>query len=187
LAISSDDVFFLENDLGKTLCAGASYISLECAGFLAGMGKDSMVAIYSILLRGFDRECSDRIGTYMEEHGFKFKRKVTPLKLEKVEHDKMKETFSNGSEDTYDTVLGVIGRYADTDKLGLASVGVETNPKNKKIMAKFEQSSCPNIYSIGDVMDVSEKYTNPSIPQQRCVHASIAHGTFVSFYSVAWN
>jgi len=63
LAISSDDIFSLETDPGKVLCVGASYISLECAGFLRGVGKDVTVAVRSILLRGFDRECADLIGT----------------------------------------------------------------------------------------------------------------------------
>lgn len=29
---------------GKTLCVGASYVSLECAGFLKGMGYDVSVS-----------------------------------------------------------------------------------------------------------------------------------------------
>lgn len=153
LAISSDDIFFLEKSPGKTLCVGASYISLECAGFLAGYGIDVTVAVRSILLRGFDRECADKIGAYMEDHGVKFVRGVVPKKLEKV-GERIKVTFSDDSSDEYDTVLGAIGRMADTDKLGLESVGVETNPKNRKIIAKFEQSSRPNIYAVGDVMEV---------------------------------
>jgi thioredoxin reductase (NADPH) len=155
LAISSDDIFFLDKSPGKTLCVGASYISLECAGFLAGYGVDVTVAVRSILLRGFDRECADRIGDYMKESGIKFRREVIPTKLEKVELDRIKVTFSDGTDDVYDTVLGAIGRYADTDKLNLEAVGVETNKKNGKIITKHEQSSCPNIYAVGDVMEVS--------------------------------
>ena len=162
LAISSDDIFFLPEDPGKTLCIGASYISLECAGFLAGLGRDVTVAVRSILLRGFDRECADRIGKYMTDHGVKFKMEVTPTKLEKVDGDKIKVTFSDGSSDVYDTVLGAIGRHADTDKLGLDKVGVETNPKNKKILAQQEQTSTPNIYCVGDVMEVSRHVSGNS-------------------------
>ena len=154
LAISSDDIFALEKSPGKTLCVGASYISLECAGFLAGLGHDTTVAVRSILLRGFDRECSDKIGEYMETHGVKFRRSVVPEKLEKVEGDQIKVTFSDGSSDTYDTVLAAIGRYADTDKLGLENVGIEVNPKNKRIIGVNEQTACPNIYALGDVLDV---------------------------------
>ncbi len=163
LAISSDDVFFLDKDPGKTLCVGASYISLECAGFLAGLGKDVTVAVRSILLRGFDRECSERIGDYMKGHGVNFKSKVTPAKLEKVDDDKIKVTFSDGTDDTYDTVLAAVGRTADTAKLGLESVKVDTNPKNRKITTKFEQSSCPNIYAVGDVMDGCPELTPVAI------------------------
>lgn len=34
LAISSDDIFSLQHPPGKTLIVGASYVALECAGFL---------------------------------------------------------------------------------------------------------------------------------------------------------
>jgi len=163
LAISSDDVFFLDNDPGKTLCVGASYISLECAGFLAGLKKDVTVAVRSILLRGFDRECSDRIGDYMKEHGVKFKMQVTPRKLERAENDRIKVTFSDGTADVYDTVLSAVGRTADTANLGLESVNVVTNPKNRKIVTTFEQSSCPNIYAVGDVMDGCPELTPVAI------------------------
>ena len=72
LAISSDDIFSLTDEPGKVLCVGASYISLECAGFLAGLGRDVTVAVRSILLRGFDRECADKIGPYMADNGVKY-------------------------------------------------------------------------------------------------------------------
>ena len=155
LAISSDDIFSLEKSPGKTLCVGASYISLECAGFLAGLGHDVTVAVRSILLRGFDRECTDKIDAHLVGHGVKFKRKVTPSKLEKLESGQIRATFSDGSEDTYDTVLTAIGRWADTQKLGLENLGIDTNPKNHCILAKDEQTECPNVYAIGDVVDVS--------------------------------
>ncbi|KAL3943036.1 MAG: hypothetical protein SGBAC_002854 [Bacillariaceae sp.] len=163
LAISSDDVFFLEKGPGKTLCVGASYISLECAGFIAAMGFDTTVAVRSILLRGFDRECADKIGENMKSHGVKFMTKVTPTKLEKVENDQIKVTFSDGTSDTYDTVLGAIGRHADTDKLGLENAGVKTNPKNKKIFTKYEQTETPNIYAVGDVMEGCPELTPVAI------------------------
>lgn len=54
LVITSDDIFSLPNAPGKTLIVGASYIALECAGFLAGFGYDVTVMVRSILLRGFD-------------------------------------------------------------------------------------------------------------------------------------
>jgi len=163
LAISSDDIFSLEKSPGKTLCVGASYISLECAGFLAGLGYDTTVAVRSILLRGFDRECADKIGSYMEDHGVKFKNEVVPKKLEKVDGERIKVTFSDSSEDIYDTVLVAIGRSADTEKLGLENVGVKASPRNGKIATVHEQTECPNIYAIGDVMENCPELTPVAI------------------------
>ena len=156
LAVSSDDIFSLEKSPGKTLCVGASYISLECAGFLAGLGHDVTVAVRSILLRGFDRECSEKIGTFMESAGVRFRREVTPSKLSKTESGQIKVAFSDGTEDTFDTVLAAVGRYADTENLGLEQLGVKMNPKNRRIIGKNEQTDCPNIYAVGDVLDVSD-------------------------------
>ena len=164
LAISSDDIFSLDRDPGKVLCVGASYISLECAGFLRGIGKDVTVAVRSILLRGFDRECAKLIGEHMKEEGIIFREGVVPSKLEKVgDDDKIKVTFSNGESDEYDTVLAAIGRSGDSSKLGLENVGIAVNPKNSKISAKFEQTSVPNIYVIGDVMDGCPELTPVAI------------------------
>jgi thioredoxin reductase (NADPH) len=54
--ITSDDLFSLAKPPGKTLLVGASYIALECAGFLNGLGFDTTVMVRSILLRGFDQQ-----------------------------------------------------------------------------------------------------------------------------------
>jgi pyruvate/2-oxoglutarate dehydrogenase complex dihydrolipoamide dehydrogenase (E3) component len=43
--ITSDDLFSLQHHPGKTLLVGASYIALECAGFLAGIGVDSTIMV----------------------------------------------------------------------------------------------------------------------------------------------
>jgi len=52
--ITSDDIFSLKKAPGKTLVIGASYVALECAGFLTAFGYDTTVMVRSILLRGFD-------------------------------------------------------------------------------------------------------------------------------------
>ncbi|KAF4533494.1 hypothetical protein B566_EDAN000979 [Ephemera danica] len=41
--ITSDDLFSLQYSPGETLIVGASYIALECAGFLAGLGHNVTV------------------------------------------------------------------------------------------------------------------------------------------------
>jgi thioredoxin/glutathione reductase (selenoprotein) len=169
LSISSDDVFSLENDPGKVLCVGASYISLECAGFLRGIGRDVTVAVRSILLRGFDRECADMIGEHMRGMGINFVENVVPAKLERTDDGRIRVTMSDGTSDVYDTVLGAIGRTGDTARLGLENVGILPNPKNGKIHAVHEQTSVPNVYVIGDVMDGCPELTPVAIHAGRAL------------------
>ena len=53
--ITSDDFFSMRSAPGKTLIVGGSYVALECAGFLAGLGYDVTCMVRSIFLRGFDQ------------------------------------------------------------------------------------------------------------------------------------
>jgi len=153
LAIDSDDIFSLEKSPGKTLVVGASYVALECAGFLAGLRHDVTVMVRSILLRGFDRDMADKIGDYMEKHGTKFIRGHVPEKLEKTEDGRIKVTWGGGS-DVYDSVFVAIGRNADVSMLGLENVNVKVSQKSGKILANGnDQTDEPNIYAIGDVVE----------------------------------
>jgi len=157
-AITSDDIFSLPTSPGKTLIVGASYIALECAGFLAGLGLDTTVMVRSILLRGFDRDIADKIGDDMKNnHHVKFITGVVPESIVKNQNGTKTVTWANGGSDTYDTIFAAIGRRADTSKLQVAKAGINTNAKNGKIICTNEQTNVPHIYAIGDVVqDVPE-------------------------------
>jgi len=153
-AISSDDIFMKETSPGKTCVVGAGYVALECAGFLAGLRTAPVsVLVRSMLLRGFDRDMVDRVETSLTSHGVNLIKGVTPTKIEKLTSGKLLVTCSSGVSDEYDTVLGAVGRYADTSSLGLEAVNISVNPKNGKISCTNEQTTTPNIYAIGDVVD----------------------------------
>jgi thioredoxin reductase (NADPH) len=92
--ITSDDMFALKKTPGKTLVVGASYIALECAGFLTAFGYDTTVMVRSIFLRGFDQDMANKIGKYMEDHHTKFIRNSVPSKMEKPdENGRIKVTY----------------------------------------------------------------------------------------------
>ncbi|KAJ8400660.1 hypothetical protein AAFF_G00394290 [Aldrovandia affinis] len=162
LCITSDDLFFLPYCPGKTLVIGASYVALECAGFLAGLGLDVTVMVRSILLRGFDQDMANRAGEHMEAHGVKFLRKFVPTKLEELEKGtpgRLKVTAKSTESDEviegeYNTVLIAVGRDACTTKIGLDEAGVQFNKKNGKIPVNDEeQTNVPHIYAIGDILE----------------------------------
>uniref|UniRef100_A0A8C2TZP2 thioredoxin-disulfide reductase (NADPH) n=1 Tax=Coturnix japonica TaxID=93934 RepID=A0A8C2TZP2_COTJA len=160
--ITSDDLFSLPYCPGKTLVVGASYVALECAGFLAGLGLDVTVMVRSILLRGFDQEMAEKIGAHMETHGVTFIRKFVPTQVERLEDGtpgRLKVTAKSTEgpeifEGEYNTVLLAIGRDACTRNIGLQTIGVKINEKNGKVPVNdMEQTNVPYIYAIGDILD----------------------------------
>ncbi|CBZ54959.1 MGC84926 protein, related [Neospora caninum Liverpool] len=158
LAITSDDIFSLKQAPNKTLCVGASYISLECAGFLRELGFDVTVAVRSILLRGFDRQCAEQVGLCLEEAGVRFLREAVPVKMVKQPSGKIQVTFRVGTAEPkelveeFDTVLYATGRKADTSKLNLQAAGVETTETGKIICDDDSHTSSPSVYAIGDAV-----------------------------------
>merc|ERR1711971_131746 len=166
--ISSDDIFWMEKPPGKTLCIGASYISLECAGFLNEMGYDTTIMVRSILLRGFDRESAERIGKYMEHVGCKMIKEHVPEKFEKLDNGKIRVHYkpskgggASKSED-FDTVLMAVGRNPDTKGLNCDAAGLKTN-KWGKFEVNDEQTNVPNIYAVGDVVEGCDELTPVAI------------------------
>ncbi|XP_032368905.1 thioredoxin reductase 3 isoform X1 [Etheostoma spectabile] len=174
--ITSDDLFSLPHCPGKTLVIGASYVALECGGFLAGLGLDVTIMVRSILLRGFDQDMANRAGEHMEEHGVKFLRKYVPVKIEELEAGapgKLKVTAKSTETDEiiegeYNTVLIAVGRDACTDKIGLDKAGVKVNTKNGKISVNDEeQTNVPHIYAIGDILEDKWELTPVAIQAGR--------------------
>jgi len=160
--ITSDDLFSLDYNPGKTLVVGASYVALECAGFLTGIGNDVTIMVRSILLRGFDQQIAEKIGDYMKAEGTKFIRPCTPTRIECVtkasdtQPGLYKVYAQQGDQevcDTYNTILFAIGRTSTTNTIGLENVpgGIVPIKGSGKIQTnKEDQTVVPHIYCIGD-------------------------------------
>lgn len=181
LAISSDDIFSLDRAPGKTLVIGASYVALECAGFLRGLGYDVSVMVRSILLRGFDQQCADAIGKHMEAQGVAFIRPAVPTAIEKQADGRLKVTWMNAdsgssASETYDTVFAATGRTADTSKLNLGAAGVAVD-KDGKIPVVGEQTSVPHVYAIGDVISGGLELTPVAIMAGRLLARRLYGGS----------
>ncbi|PNJ05912.1 TXNRD2 isoform 18, partial [Pongo abelii] len=112
--ITSDDIFWLKESPGKTLVVGASYVALECAGFLTGIGLDTTIMMRSIPLRGFDQQMSSLVIEHMASHGTRFLRGCAPSRVRRLPDGQLQVTWEDratGKEDmgTFDTVLWAIG------------------------------------------------------------------------------
>ncbi|GBG27729.1 Thioredoxin reductase [Hondaea fermentalgiana] len=155
--ITSDDIFSLNKPPGKTLCVGGSYVSLEIAGFLAGLGFDTTVAVRSRPLRGaaFDVQCADKVVELLGAHGARVAQ-VEPIRLERDGPDapiRVSLRHSDGSttEESFDTVLFGTGRAPEVTDLGLDKAGVTFDQSSGKVLVddRFETSR-EGIFALGD-------------------------------------
>lgn len=166
-AITSDDIFFKKTSPGKTLCVGGAYIALECAGFLTELGYDVTVAARSILLRGFDRECAEKIGTLMSEVGTKILQNTIPKSISKLPNGQLQVVLQNSATglattDVYDTVLFATGRNPDLAGLNLVAAGVRIESSGK-IPVTDEQTNVPSVFAVGDVCAGKQELTPVAI------------------------
>lgn len=193
--ITSDDLFSLAYCPGKTLVVGASYVALECAGFLAGIGLDVTVMVRSILLRGFDQQMAEKVGEYMKNHRIKFIREAVPTQIEQLEAGtpgKLKVTAKYAKDgqtfsDEYNTVLLGIGRDACTTGIGLEQFDIKMNPKNNQIISENEHTSVPWIHAIGDVLDGKPELTPVAIQAGRLLARRLFAGSNIQcdYHNVA--
>ena len=186
LAISSDDIFWMQKKPGKTLVVGASYIGLECAGFLHGLGIDVTIMVRSIFLRGFDQQLANKIGGYIKKIGIKVIHNSVPSNVTKkgegewktVEYKTIAEdkTETINTED-YETILFAVGRSADTHLLGLNEIGVKTASNGKIVCTDDDKTTVDNIYAIGDVVEGRLELTPTAIMAGRLLALRLFAGS----------
>jgi thioredoxin reductase (NADPH) len=191
-AVTSDDIFSLPYHPGKTLCVGASYISLETAGFLAGLGIETTVMVRSILLRGFDQQMAELVGEHMAEHGVKFQRGWVPTSIRKIEEGTPPRLIVtskqvNGDEtfeEEFNTVVLAIGRDPCTPDLKLEKIGVKLSPTTGKVLTNdADETNVPNIYAVGDVAEGRPELTPVAILAGKLLAKRLfANGTTLTDY-----
>jgi len=147
---------------------GASYVSLECAGFLNGLGYDTSVMVRSILLRGFDQQMANLIGDHMQEHGIKFIQNSIPKQVEKLKDGRLEviyDSYEWGEQhsDIYDTVVMAVGRDPVTTGMGLQEIGVQLDGHGYVICGDDDQTNIPGIFAIGDVIQDRPELTPVAI------------------------
>ncbi|MEO9863665.1 MAG: glutathione-disulfide reductase [Yoonia sp.] len=150
-AITSNDIFLLEELPNKILIVGGGYIASEFAGILNGLGVEVTQAYRGDqILRGFDDEARKVIAEGMVEKGVDLRLNTDVAKIEKVA-DTFCVTFKDGSEETFEKVMYATGRRPNTDGLGLENAGVALGKSGEVVVDDYSATGVPSIYAIGDV------------------------------------
>lgn len=153
LCITSDDLFVMKNPPGKTIIIGASYVALECAGLLRGLGFDVTVMVRALCMRGFDQQMVGLVTTHLEDYGVTILRKCVPVSVERTSDDlRLVKADVAGEVREYEaqTVLLAIGRDANLDGLGLEEVGIAVK-NNRIVVDDYDRTNVTNVFAVGDV------------------------------------
>ena len=152
-AISSNEIFHLEEQPKKLLVVGGGYIANEFAGIFHAFGSDVTIANRSdVLLRSYDQEIVQRLIDISNEKHINFRMGAPLEKIEKLSDGSLKVHFGDGGEPAvFDVVLVATGRFANSKGLGLEDVGVELQSNGAIKVDEYNQTSVPSIYAVGDV------------------------------------
>ena len=151
LAISSNEVFYLDTLPKHAVVVGGGYIATEFAGILHGLGVE-VEQIYrrDLFLRGFDTEIREQLADEMTAKGVKlrFNENVTAITEQNGQY---LLSLENGESLLTDKVLYATGRKPLLDGLGLENTKVSLNDKGYIAVDEGFQTSEPSIYAVGDV------------------------------------
>ena len=156
--ITSTEALELKEIPKKLIIIGAGVIGLELGSVYARMGTQvSVVDINSHILSTMDLSLGKELKKVLSRDlGFKF---YLSHKVEKVINNKKTITLFGESKSkekiqlSADYCLVAIGRRAYTENLKLDAADISLSDSGKISVNQFLQTSNPNIYAIGDVVD----------------------------------
>ena len=155
LAITSNEMFQLEEQPRRMLIVGGGYVACEFAGIMNGLGTQvTMLYRGEQILRGFDDDLRDHVADAMRTRGvvLEIERDVV-ARSSATEHG-LRVTLDNGEAHLVDLVLFATGRDPNTRGAGARGARASSCAANGAVAVDaWSQTAVPSIYAVGDVTD----------------------------------
>ena len=154
--LSSTDALSLKEVPKSLLVIGAGAIGLELGSVWSRLGAEvTIVEFLPNIATGFDHDVATGLQRLLERQGIKFHLNT---KVTAANSDKNGVTLTASQDDkdltiSAEKVLVAVGRKPFTENLGLENVGVKLTDKGRIAVSDHWQTSVPNIYAIGDLID----------------------------------
>jgi glutathione reductase (NADPH) len=152
-AITSNEVFDLEEFPKRLVVIGAGYIAIEIAGLFASLGSEvSVVCRADDVLTGFDQDLREGLAAAYLARGIKLHFTDAVMQIVKNEQSHgFTVSTRKGTKIEADQVLSAVGRMPKTDGLGLEKAGVAVSALGAIIVNGESRTNVPSIYAVGDV------------------------------------
>src|SRR6056297_1677753 len=179
-ALTSNEIFHLDELPRSMLIIGGGYIACEFACILNGLGVE-VTQYYrgAQILRGFDEEARGLIAEEMSQKGIDIHTGTNIVEMyrtpdagqdgpampieprqfggDEPEDDArggpIRVKATSGGVQDFDAVLFATGRRSNTDDMGLEEIGVTLGRNGQIEVDAYSQTKVPSIYAIGDVTD----------------------------------
>jgi glutathione reductase (NADPH) len=153
-AISSNEVFHLDQLPKRIVIVGGGYIANEFAGIFHEFGTHvTLVNRTDVILRHYDQQIVDRLIQISLRKGIDFKFNATIERVQPREDGSLHICMSGCDDIDADQLLFATGRKPNTAELGLEGVGVELGDHGAVKVDADNRSSVPSIFAVGDVTD----------------------------------
>ena len=152
LGINSDGFFELEELPRRVAVVGSGYIAVELAGVLHALGSAvTLVIRHDKLLRHFDSLLAEKLMAAMTASGIEVATKMSTVALTREGGSLTLEAADGRTYPKFDTVVWAIGRRPNVEDVGLASAGIELDAEGYIDVDKYQNTSAPGVYAVGDV------------------------------------
>jgi glutathione reductase (NADPH) len=151
LAVSSNEIFDLEQFPRRLVIVGGGYIAVEFAGIFNGLGAE-VTQLYRgpLVLRGFDADIRAHAAREIAKTGVDLRFEVNVESISRGA-DGLELRLTDESTLTADAVLYATGRSPHLEGLGLDQVNVELTESGTIAVDEHYRSSEPSIFALGDV------------------------------------
>ena len=158
LGISSDGFFELEALPRRVTVVGSGYIAVELAGVLRSLGSDvTLCTRHDALLRNFDPMLGEKLAAAMRAAGVELVGLVHTRSLERAPDGTLTLVAADGRRlGGFDTVLWAVGRTPNVLDVGLESADVKLDAEGYIAVDRWQTTSTPGVYAIGDVTGQAE-------------------------------
>ena len=170
--------FIQKNNPKHAVVAGGGFIGLEMAENLHELGiKVTLVEFANQVMPPLDKDMAKLVENHIEEKGINLK---LNLGVSKIINDGKTVVLTDGSIIDTEMTLLSIGVRPNTGFV--KDAGIEVNQRGGVIVDEYMQTNDPNIYAIGDMIEVVNKVSNlktmiplagPANKQGRAVAANI--------------
>ncbi|MDP9422316.1 MAG: glutathione-disulfide reductase [Pseudomonadota bacterium] len=151
-AISSNEVFHLDQIPKRIVIAGGGYIANEFAGIFHQFGSHVIVVNRSdVILRGYDEQMRDRLLQISMTKGIEYRFNASFNRIEKREDGGLFVDMEGCDDIEADAVLFAVGRTPNTEGLGLEEVGVAIGENGEIKVDEHSRTSVQSIFAVGDV------------------------------------